>query len=338
LETASNNPYDSGPREHLVAGVSTDGTVVTGEGKLSHNSPRRVWPVFVVLMASLGCYLVASLLALVIAAVVVHGRVSVETFRDPESLQQLTQSRVGFPLVVLIPQLAMAVPAVMAAALSPLGLRERLRLVRGDWQPWAWFAAAFATPVIGMVSSAVVGALMTDSEQLVEMSKIFRDLAAGGFLIPLAILIGATPGVCEELLFRGYMQSRLTSRLGGAVGIGITSLFFAVFHLDVVHSTAVFALGIWLGWICWHSGSLFPAMFAHFVNNAASVVAVSMGPDPGGGPEQVSPTFALYMFGIFVLGTSSLIALVSHSWRNRQRPPLLASNEPLSASIGVNDE
>jgi len=335
LQPASNNPYDSGPSEPLVAAGAT---AAIDENALPQNSQRRVWTVFAALILSLGCYLVASVLALVIAAFAVHGRLSVEMFRNPESLQQLTQSRVGFPLVVLIPQLAMAVPAVIAASLSPIGFRERLRLVRGDWQPWAWFAAAFATPLIGMVSSAVVGALMTDSEQLVEMSKIFRDLATGGFLIPLAILIGATPGVCEELLFRGYMQSRLTSRLGGVVGIGITSLFFAVFHLDVVHSTAVFALGIWLGWICWHSGSLFPAMLAHFVNNAASVVAVSMGPDPGGGPEQVSPTFALFMFGVFVLGTSSLIALVSHSWRNRQRPPLLASNEPVSTSIGISDE
>ncbi len=38
--------------------------------------------------------------------------------------------------------------------------------------------------------------------------------------------------------------------------------------MDLVHVIAVFPLGLYLGWITLQSGSLFPAMIGHFVNNS----------------------------------------------------------------------
>jgi hypothetical protein len=78
--------------------------------------------------------------------------------------------------------------------------------------------------------------------------------------------------------------------------------------MDVVHVLAVFPLGLFLGWISWQSGSLFPAMLGHFVNNVISVVAVVLAPqaesDVLGLP---AITFTLAILGLGVLG----MALVS---------------------------
>ena len=298
--------------------------------KLAADGPRemaspipRIWTIPVVLIVSLIVYLGASMLAIVVAALIVHGKIDAKVFSDAKFINSLTQSRVGFPLIVFIPQAAMIVPVVFLATLSPLGFRQRLRLVRGHWPLFVWGVAAVATPLIGMISSLIVGLFLEDSESLVEMTRIFRDLANNGFLLPLAFLIGATPGICEELLFRGYVQSRLTTRLGGFGGILITSVFFAAFHMDLVHSTAVFALGVWLGWLCWQSGSIFPAMLAHFFNNAISVVAVSLGPEPGS--KDVSVEAAAVMLGIFAVGTWSLLATLAFAWHYRQSPANAAS-------------
>ena len=72
---------------------------------------------------------------------------------------------------------------------------------------------------------------------------MFRSHGQNGFLFPLALMIGATPAICEELLFRGYIQTRLVRSLGPLLGVGIASFLFAAFHLDLVHVIAVFPLG-----------------------------------------------------------------------------------------------
>ena len=82
--------------------------------------------------------------------------------------------------------------------------------------------------------------------------------------------------------------------------------------MDYVHVIAVFPLGLFLGWITWQSGSLFPAMLAHFLNNVISVVAVVLAPVDD--PDMLAlPTiaFTLAILGIGALGmTSVLVASV----------------------------
>ncbi len=274
-----------------------------------------IWGVALIVVASLATYLVASVVAIVVAAFAVHDHLKIEQFRDANFVNSLTQSRVGFPIIVILPQFAMIVPVAFAASLSPVGFRKRLRLVRGRWPGWMSCCAAMATPLIGMISSVIVGMFLKESESLLEMTRVFRELADDGFVIPLAVMIGATPGVCEELLFRGYIQSRLTVRWGGLVGILVSSAVFAAFHMDLVHSTAVFSLGLWLGWIVWHSGSLFPAIIAHFVNNFLSVLAVSYGPEPGS--DEVNLVAGLMMLGVFFLGTAAFTTTIVAAKRLR---------------------
>ena len=71
---------------------------------------------------------------------------------------------------------------------------------------------------------------------------------------------------------------------------------------------AVFPLGLFLGWVTWRSGSLFPAMIGHFVNNVISVVAVVLAPDGEAGALAL-PAFAfvLLILGAGILGLLAVI-------------------------------
>ncbi|MCD0460424.1 type II CAAX endopeptidase family protein [Roseiconus lacunae] len=245
----------------------------------------------------------ASFVAIVIAAMVVHGEFHPRMLGNAEVMAKVTQSRVGFLILVLAPQLALVSTAIVLPLLSPDGFRRRLSLVRGHWPLWAWAAAAMTTPLIGWISSIVVGTLMGESENMKMMTDVFRGHGESGFLIPLALMIGATPALCEELVFRGYIQTRLNTVVGPFFGIAIASVLFAVFHWDLVHVIAVLPLGFYLGVIAWRSGSLFPAMLAHFVNNSISVFAVVMAPEQEGD----LPSVKLVAF----FGTALLLALAS---------------------------
>ncbi|TWU40453.1 CPBP family intramembrane glutamic endopeptidase [Novipirellula artificiosorum] len=297
-ENPLSNPYEAYPdesqREPLIV------------GRLAKRP--RWWTPIAVVCATLAVFIVVSTVVVMLAFAWVHGSFSPATVTDPEAFAEVFQSRVGVVMLILIPQLCMILPTLVAAKLSPVETCQRLSLVRGHWPIWVWLAAAAATPLVGLVSSVAVGLFLEDSENLKQMSDAFRFHGQSGFLIPIALLIGATPAICEELVFRGYVQTRLTKSWGPFFGIFLSSFLFAAFHMDFVHIIAVFPLGVYLGWLSWRSGSLFPAMLAHFVNNVTSVVAVVLA--PADQTEVLSApglTISLSIVGFGILGVTTVI-------------------------------
>lgn len=282
----------------------------------------RVWPILVVMLASAVSFLVGSGFSLLLAEVVVTGSLPTSRESAIEALELIKDSRLGFSITVIGPQIALVLPAIVAAVLSPKPFRRRLGLVRGHWPLWGWFAAVAATPLVGMVVGVLVGMFLTESESLKEMSDLFRRIGSGGFLFPLAMMIGGMPAICEELLFRGYVQSRLTKRFPPIAGIFMASAVFAIFHLDPVHVVAVFPIGVWMGWLSFRSGSIFPAMLAHLINNVLAVVTVVLNPAEHVDTLALPAAFAmLFILAAGVLGLAGVVTAVLFF------PPPLPDNE-----------
>ena len=269
--------------------------------------PRpRAWTSFLVIGACGVFFLASSVLVTFAAILIVHGSITLKMFGDEGMITSLMSSRLGLFVMVVLPQVALVFPAIVAAILSPVQMRRRLSLVRGQWPIWTWIAAAMATPLVGMISAITVGLFLEESESLEELTKVFRSHGENGFMIPLALMIGMTPAFCEEIVFRGYMQTRLTKSVGPLAGILVASALFAAFHMDFVHVIAVFPLGVFLGWITWRSGSLFPAMLGHFVNNAISVVLAVNAPEDD--PQMLSAPALAFMAAILACGAAGMAA------------------------------
>ena len=279
----------------------------------------RWWSPLLMVLISLASYLAVSGVMSAVALVVVTGDVSAELFEDPIALQNamsaVLSSRIGLFLSLVVPQIALVSPCLIAAAISPIPFTERLGLVKGEWPVWSWFAVGAASPLVGIISGVVLSQFVEESETLKQMNDVFRDHGASGFFLPLAFMIGVTPAFCEELLFRGYIQQRLARVLPPGIGIFIASFLFAAFHIDFVHVLAVFPLGLFLGWVTWRSGSLFPAMVGHFVNNFVSVIGIVFSPDMDQDSlELPAATLTLSVF-IFGLIGAILIAVVARRQR-----------------------
>jgi len=338
------NPYESSAVPVGVLGEVGDGTVDAAATDPVEPPVRpRVWPIPIVVLLAFCIHMLSSIAAFFGALWAIHGSLNREMFQDESLLASVAQSPLGISITLILPQALMIVPVLIAAKLSPLAIPVRLGLVRGSWPIKLWISSAIATPIVGLISSLIVGGLMGESESLEEMTSIFRSLGQGGFFIPLALMVGLTPGICEELLFRGYVQTRLIQRLGGILAVLITSAIFAAFHMDLIHSTAVMAVGIYLGWLSWASGSIFPAMISHFVNNFLSVVAVVILPQSAIGsgpmnPEDLPEGVVLTMSGTILC---SLVALVytfrqAHSHRRQMRESVqLSANEPETPATTV---
>jgi membrane protease YdiL (CAAX protease family) len=96
--------------------------------------------------------------------------------------------------------------------------------------------------------------------------------------IPMALVVVSLGPLVEELLFRGALLSALLRRMPTGWAIAISSLLFACVHLPdlgflwyAVPNLALLAAA--LAWLRLRSGSLWPAVVAHGMNNLLVVVA-----------------------------------------------------------------
>ena len=107
----------------------------------------------------------------------------------------------------------------------------------------------------------------------------FLKARSSGEVFLNVIIIALLPAICEEVCFRGALQRIMIHITKNAwTGIIVTALLFSALHLQFQGFFPRMFLGIILGAIYWYSGSLWPSILAHFVNNAIQVVVVSYAP------------------------------------------------------------
>lgn len=97
-------------------------------------------------------------------------------------------------------------------------------------------------------------------------------------ILMIAGMAGAVP-VIEELLFRGYFQTWLRRRFGGAASIAGASLLFAAFHFSLSQSLSnleylpsLFLLSYALGYLYETQRSLWAPIGLHMAFNSVSIL------------------------------------------------------------------
>jgi hypothetical protein len=131
----------------------------------------------------------------------------------------------------------------------------------------------------------------------------------------LLLVISIVPAVCEEVTFRGGLLSGLIARRSPRWAIGLSSLVFAVYHLDPVRFPGVLLLGGVYGWLAWRTGSIWPSMLAHAINNGVGVIGLLLVAESGqaGADEALAPAAALLALGLG-LGGLALLERAARGW------------------------
>jgi membrane protease YdiL (CAAX protease family) len=87
------------------------------------------------------------------------------------------------------------------------------------------------------------------------------------------VIIALIPAVGEEFLFRGLIQKYCYKAFRNPhLAIFITAFIFSAIHFQFYGFIPRLLLGMFFGYLAYYSGSLFPAIFAHFVNNGMAVI------------------------------------------------------------------
>jgi uncharacterized protein len=110
-------------------------------------------------------------------------------------------------------------------------------------------------------------------EQMERIMKIFLDAHNFWTLMANLIVIALIPAIGEEMLFRGVFQKFFIALSRNVhLGIFISAFLFSALHLQFLTFLPRFMLGVVFGYLVVWSGSLWPAIIGHFVNNFMAVI------------------------------------------------------------------
>ena len=93
----------------------------------------------------------------------------------------------------------------------------------------------------------------------------------GWTLVLSLIFVALMPAVCEETLHRGMLLNG-TRGLGMKKCILINGLMFGLMHLNIEQFFYATLIGFFLGFVVYVTGSIYPCMIIHFMNNGIGVV------------------------------------------------------------------
>ena len=190
--------------------------------------------------------------------------ISVVSAFDPAPLSLAGRLVTQALLAVTLVGIAFAVAGGRAGGIaSPraLGLRRPLR------SPIGMAAAAY----LGYIAIALVYSTLVHPQQ----EDVTRDLGLGQGVfgtIAAGVLIVIAAPFAEEIFFRGFIFGGLRRRLSFPAAAVFSGVIFGLFHFTGPGSIGVIPqlalLGFALAWLYEKTGSIYPAIAVHAVNNA----------------------------------------------------------------------
>ena len=164
------------------------------------------------------------------------------------------------------------------------GLRVRgvslQQLVGGSWPKWTSIlrdlGLAVAFLIVSGVTLSALGRILHTSNQEVAL----RVLPHTRSEVAVYLLLCATAGFCEEVIFRGYLQKQFSAWTRSApAGLLLQALIFGLAHgYQGPRLMAVITVfGCLFGLLAQWRKSLRPGMIAHFLQDASAVLIARHG-------------------------------------------------------------
>jgi len=197
---------------------------------------------------------------------------------------------VDFNLQIEDLRIALLVSVGLVFLLFPLVVIRRFRLdpvqalALRQPRPLAWLGVLIGAPA-GIFAANGVFRLM---DRVIPMpTELIENF--GQMLMPetipvwqLVLFIAIIPGIAEELTFRGVLLHGLRRRFG-PVGLAlVVGVIFGFFHFQIFRIPATAFIGVVLTMVTLLTGSIFPAIVWHALNNGLAVYLASIEFDPGG--------------------------------------------------------
>ena len=166
-----------------------------------------------------------------------------------------------------------ALPVLLILRLLRLKPKEVLRLKNPNWNSFLLipFIAVSAQIIVSIISQLINIVFPFPEKYLEALSQLYKmNETPWKVFMAIALL----PGICEELLFRGFII-RFFEKYSVRWAVVISAILFAAYHLDPFRFVPVLLLGLLLGYLAIRSGSIYASMFSHIIINGIAFVLVT---------------------------------------------------------------
>jgi membrane protease YdiL (CAAX protease family) len=194
----------------------------------------------------------------------------------------LLNGRVPFPVLVILAELVLVAPGLVAMTLfgewPPVrALLGRIALAKAFWA--ALLGEGFWLTSLGVIELQFA-VWPPSSATLANLRQLQRELRLDslGSVLAISVSLALVPAVLEEILFRGVAFHACARRLSVRATIVLTALLFAGVHADPYRLPFTFLMGLALAWLRYRSGSLWPGMLAHALFNETTVILSAVTP------------------------------------------------------------
>ena len=125
------------------------------------------------------------------------------------------------------------------------------------------------------------------------------------------IIVAVVPAICEEVFFRGFVQSSFEYKLTPFWAALASAFVFGLYHFNPYGLIGLIALGTYFGYATYKSNSILVAVILHFLNNFFAVTAFFvLGNDDFMESTSVDPAnIGIYIFTFIILLTLFLLFL-----------------------------
>lgn len=141
--------------------------------------------------------------------------------------------------------------------------------LKQDFHPMQLAGILVMIPGTQFATSLLVSILATIFPKWLEDYEAMMEAAGMGNEVSLLMMLYS---VClapfsEELIFRGVTMRIARRAFPFWIANIIQAVLFGIFHMNLLQGCYAFALGLILGYICEHGGSIYYAIFFHFLFN-----------------------------------------------------------------------
>lgn len=157
----------------------------------------------------------------------------------------------------------------------------------------------FFAPIV-LISTVIINLISSIFQSMagVSFESGIDDLTAEGPIgaVMLTFTLAVIPAVVEEFCIRGVVLQPLR-RYGDKFAIVMSAVIFSILHGNMVQIPYTLVAGIYFGYLCIATGSLWPSIVLHFVNNMFSVIQLTVLSNFGETADAVS---VVVMFAVLI--------------------------------------
>jgi membrane protease YdiL (CAAX protease family) len=167
-----------------------------------------------------------------------------------------------------------AVPTMLAAGVALLITQLRGNGPRTDLGlRWSWRGLGLGLlfgfgGLLVTIPASIVYRLIVGPDANSAVGRIFQGLRVSWpWAVAVLLLVVLVAPVCEEIMFRGLLWGALDWRWGRWVALAVTTVVFALAHLELTRAPLLVVIAIPIGLARLYSGGLMASIVAHQVTN-----------------------------------------------------------------------